>query len=83
MGYRRWLKAQADRFGVRGWVRNVSSRCVEAVLEGDTAPVSAMASGAVLGPRKAFPTSVHVEHVPWADLEGFEIKRGYVKRKAQ
>lgn len=83
VGYRRWLKAQADRFGVRGWVRNVSSRCVEAVLEGDTAPVSAMASGAVLGPSKAFPTSVHVEHVTWADLEGFEIKRGYVKRKAQ
>lgn len=80
VGYRRWLKAQADRFGVKGWVQNVDRRCVEAVLVGETAPVTAMASGAVLGPAKAFPTSVQTEHVPWDDLEGFEIKSGYAGR---
>lgn len=79
VGYRRWLKAQADRFGVQGWVQNVDRRCVEAVLVGETAPVTAMASGAVLGPAKAFPTSVQTEQLPWTELEGFEIKNGYAR----
>jgi acylphosphatase len=69
------MQKLASQFGVRGWVRNVDARQVEALLVGDTAPVSALAAGAVLGPTGAHPTSVRTFHVKPPELNGFEIAR--------
>lgn len=73
VGYRQWMQRQAQTFGVRGWVRNVNGRTVEAFLFGDTEPVSALAAAAVLGPRRALPTSVTTTHIEPAEVEGFKI----------
>lgn len=74
VGFRAWLKRYADRFGVTGIVRNVGKRRVEAVVCGPTDPVTAIAAAAVLGPRRALPTSVRTTQMPLQGFEGFEIK---------
>lgn len=73
VGYRAWMRRRAESFGVRGWVRNVNERTVEAVIVGDTAPASALAAAAVLGPKNALPTSVATVHVEPPDVTGFDI----------
>jgi acylphosphatase len=39
VGYRDWLVEEAHRLGLAGWVRNVGTHAVEALLAGDTAAV--------------------------------------------
>lgn len=73
VGYRTWLQRHARSFGLTGWVRNLDGQTVEAVLVGDAVPASALAAAAVLGPRKARPTSVDTEHIPPPDAVDFEI----------
>lgn len=63
VGYRSWLRRHALNFGISGWVRNVDSETVEAILVGETPAASALAAAAVLGPRRAAPTSVSTEHI--------------------
>lgn len=74
VGYREWMQRQAETFGLRGWVRNVNSRTVEAVICGDTEPASALAAAAVLGPRRALPTSVSTTHIDPVAAESFIIR---------
>lgn len=73
VGYRTWLLRHARSFGLTGWVRNLDAGAVEAVLVGDAAPASALAAAAVLGPRRAKPTSVTTEHIPPPVVNSFEI----------
>jgi D-alanine-D-alanine ligase-like ATP-grasp enzyme/acylphosphatase len=73
VGYRTWLRRHAIEFGLTGWVRNLGPDAVEAVLVGDAAPASALAAAAVLGPRRASPSSVSTEHIPPPEIDGFEI----------
>src|SRR5690625_5287118 len=83
VGYRAWMRRQAKTFGVRGWVQNAGKRSVEAVLVGDTEPVSALAAAAVLGPRKALPTSVATTHVVPPEVSGqFQVVRKAPKEVA-
>lgn len=35
VGYRRFVKHQAKKLGITGWVRNIPSNQVEAVLQGE------------------------------------------------
>lgn len=74
VGYRRWMRDQADTFGLHGWIRNVNGRTVEAVIHGDTEPASALAAAAVLGPRRALPTSVTTTHIDPVKADGFTIR---------
>jgi D-alanine-D-alanine ligase-like ATP-grasp enzyme/acylphosphatase len=73
VAYRRWFKRRAKKFGLTGWIANADRTTVEAVLEGDTAPVAALVNAAVRGPRRALPYWVSVEHVP---AEGFPSFKG-------
>jgi D-alanine-D-alanine ligase-like ATP-grasp enzyme/acylphosphatase len=73
VGYRAWLRRHALSFGLTGWVRNIEAGAVEAVLVGDAVPASALAAAAVLGPRRAHPTSVTTEHIADPGVTGFEI----------
>lgn len=74
VGYRRWMQNQAVTFGLRGWVRNLNGRTVEAVICGPTGPASALAAAAVLGPRRALPTSVTTTHTTPVTSQSFEIR---------
>jgi acylphosphatase len=58
VGYRAFLRAEAERCGVTGWVRNRRDGTVEAELTGSETAVSAALEAAGRGP----PAGV-VEHV--------------------
>jgi len=75
VNYRQWLARHAEDFGVTGWVRNRGRRRVDAVLQGPALPVSALASMAVLGPRRALPTTVRTEHVDPRPMTTFKVRR--------
>lgn len=73
VGYRRWMKRLATEYGISGWIRNTGPRTATAVLSGETKAVTALVASAVLGPRRAKPTSVTTTHVPDINKTGFEI----------
>ena len=61
VGYRDAMCSQAERHGVRGWVRNRRDGSVEAVLQGDAAAVDAVLAWARSGPPAARVTEVSVQ----------------------
>ena len=64
VGYRDALRAQAERLGVRGGVRNLPNGSVEAVLEGADAELDALIAWARRGPPAARVTGVAVGAPP-------------------
>lgn len=66
VGYREWLRAEALRLGVRGWVRNRRDGSVEAVFAGDAALVDDMIKICHRGPSAANVAQVAV--TPAADM---------------
>ncbi|MGN6632792.1 MAG: acylphosphatase [Nitrososphaeraceae archaeon] len=52
----------ANRFGVKGWVRNLEDGQVEAVLEGDEINVNAVLEWCHRGPPKALVNNVKIEY---------------------
>ncbi len=74
--YRGWTVAEAERRGLRGWVRNEADGSVVAVLVGPAAAVSAMVEAMWQGPPDARVAGVSVENaddVP--GCTGFEVRR--------
>ena len=72
--FRVWTKRQADRLGVRGWVRNCADGSVEAQVEGDEAAVEQMVALFHEGPPNA-----QVQHVECEDArpeggDGFAVR---------
>jgi acylphosphatase len=51
--YRGWALAEAERRGLRGWVRNRSDGSVEALLIGSETPVAEMIAACRRGPPAA------------------------------
>ena len=74
VGYRAWFARRANDFGCSGWVRNIGDRAVEVRVSGPTAAVTALSAAAILGPRKALPTSVVTTHLTEALSGSFEIR---------
>ena len=64
VGYREALRAEAERLGVTGGVRNLRDGSVEAVLDGSDAAVEALTSWARRGPPAARVAGVAVESPP-------------------
>jgi acylphosphatase len=58
VGYRDWLVGEATRLGVRGWVRNLGTDQVEAVVCGEAASVEAIVEQCRRGPIWASVTGV-------------------------
>ena len=74
VGFRKWLQRRAQTSGVQGWVKNVDSKTVEAVIVGPTAPATAVAAATVLGPKRALPTSYTAVHIdPPEYVAGFQV----------
>lgn len=78
VGYRKWLRRLAEKAEVRGWVRNLDRRTLEAVLSGPTARVTPLVASCIVGPARAIPTSYNAAVVApeeWAlPSSGFEVR---------
>ena len=68
VGFRDFVKRQAERNGVEGWVRNRRDGMVEAVFAGLEAQVQATVEACRRGPRSARVEAVEVTPASEADL---------------
>ena len=53
VGFRQAMRREAERAGVRGWVRNRSDGSVEALVQGEAAAVARLVDWARRGPPAA------------------------------
>ena len=53
VGYRDWMKAQAERLGLQGWVRNRPDGSVQALVAGDEGAVQVLLAACRRGPPLA------------------------------
>ncbi|MEQ8386603.1 MAG: acylphosphatase [Coleofasciculus sp. D1-CHI-01] len=75
VGYRFSTVSEAHRWGVTGWVRNLSDGRVEAVFEGNKSGVEEMINWCHKGPSAAVVKDVAVEYEEPEGLSGFETRR--------
>jgi acylphosphatase len=75
VGFRWALRAEAERVGATGWVRNRRDGTVEAHLSGTPSAVDALVAWVHHGPPLSLVERVDVVDVPDAAAdEGFEIR---------
>ncbi|MGD9740746.1 MAG: acylphosphatase [Bauldia sp.] len=73
VGYRAWLKEQADAHGIDGWVHNLNDGAVEALLAGPEPAVATLIDLCHAGPRGARVGTVDVMVAGWDGPAGFRI----------
>lgn len=71
--FRESMRAEAERLGVAGWVRNTTDGAVEAVIQGPAAAVEALLEWAHAGPPLA-----RVDRIEVGEAQG--QYSGFVKR---
>ncbi len=88
VGFRYWTRGEAERLGVRGWVRNEPDGRVEAELEGDQAVVDEMLASLRRGPPGAIVERIDVsdrspdgEQSFWIAANGRGRLSGWLYRK--
>jgi acylphosphatase len=74
VGFRYWTRREAERLGVRGWIRNRSDGTVEAELEGDSAAVSELIDVLGRGPAGAIVENLEVAELDPDGEPGFHIR---------
>lgn len=74
VGYRYSTAIQAKQIGVKGWVRNLPDGRVEALFEGDRAPVEKMIHWCNRGPSAAVVKNVEVTWEEASGIEGFTTR---------
>jgi acylphosphatase len=73
--YRESMRREAERLGVRGWVRNRADGSVEAVVQGSRDAVEAIIGWAHRGPEHAQVSGVEVSPAE-GKYAGFEKRAG-------
>lgn len=63
VGYRLWMKVQADSFGVFGWVKNKDRGVVEAVIQGEGDKLRKIIDLCKKGPDTAWVKKVEVKEI--------------------
>lgn len=66
--YRESTRAEANRIGVSGWVRNLPDGSVEAVLQGDLQDIEQLVNWMEMGPQFAIVEKLEVEDIEIAEL---------------
>lgn len=73
VSFRWYTVEQANRLGVRGWVRNLPDGRVEALVEGEPEAVERMVEWLRTGPRMAQVDDVAPEEVTATGVDSFRI----------
>lgn len=74
--FRNFCKENADKIGVKGFVRNLDNGDVEVVVEGDGQQVEKMISVCRKGPAHSQIRNVEVEGKKWqGEFDSFKILR--------
>jgi acylphosphatase len=71
VGYRAWMRREALRLGLDGWVRNLTDGRVQALIAGEEAAVQAMLTLCRRGPLMARVTEITEEFAEPPDEPGF------------
>lgn len=71
VGYRDWMRDEAARLGLSGWVRNCSDGTVEALVDGEEATVQELLRACQTGPKLASVRDVFEELSDPHDRIGF------------
>ena len=75
VGFRYFVLRAADKLGVTGWVRNLSSGDVQVVAQGSAKVLEELLLQLRQGPRAAYVQNVSVEwEAPDPNLDSFELK---------
>lgn len=73
--FRESTRREAERLGVKGWVRNLDDGAVEALVEGEASRVEQLIQWCHRGPRAARVDHVTVtDEVAQGDLHGFSVE---------
>lgn len=73
--FRQALRAEAERGGVAGWVRNLDDGRVEAVAEGPAAAVDGLAEWCGHGPAGARVSGLDVaDEEPTGEFDSFDVR---------
>ena len=75
VGYRAWVRDEALRLDLQGWVRNDPDGAVSAVLHGSAEAVDRMVARMADGPALAAVDEVQVSDEAASAGPGFEIRR--------
>ncbi|MBI2032392.1 MAG: acylphosphatase [Candidatus Levybacteria bacterium] len=73
LGFRRFVRNKARELNVKGWVRNLPDRRVEAVLQGRTKDVEKMIEFCRKGSFLADVVDIQIKEIGDEEFEGFEI----------
>lgn len=73
--YRASTQQQAQRLGLRGWVRNCDDGSVEAVLCGDEPTLDAMLAWMAQGPERARVDALETTPAEVPDNNDFEVRQ--------
>ena len=73
VGFRQFIRYQARKLNIKGWVRNLSDGRVEAVFTGNAKNVEKMIKFAKKGPMIADVKNIEVEEVLDEEFEDFQI----------
>ncbi len=71
--YRAFIKENAERYNVKGFVRNLEDGRVEIFLEGNANDVNKMMEIAKKGPRHSQIKNVQIKPEKFQDLKSFKI----------
>lgn len=75
VGYRRFVKQQATRLGLTGWVKNLPDGRVESIIEGYTENISNLIQKCKRGPSLSKVNNIMVIAEPFTDeFSGFKIR---------
>lgn len=73
--FRNWTKAEAERLGLTGWVRNEADGSVSALIAGPENKVAKMVAALRRGPEQARVDQVETVPADGPAPEGFQVLR--------
>lgn len=73
--FRKHIEEQANKIGVRGFVRNMEDGRVEVVIEGTDEKVREMLEVCKAGTQHAQVRNIEVNEIKYQGFEGFKVSR--------